>query len=446
MRVSIRNRDKFASFLQERYSGIETVEPAGITIDSREVEKGDIFVALRGEQTDGHRFIPQAIQAGASLVFSEEAFKSSIPVIVVPSTTELLLYLAEKWWKKYTGPVIAITGTNGKTTTKDLLVHILSGSVNLSFMDGNYNSTIGLPVSLFGMDLDSDMAIVELGTSSLGEIKKLCRVTRPNMGLITNISAAHLEYLGSIENVAMEKSAVFHYLPDTGKAFVNADDPYIRQMETYAEKITFGFSPGVDFQGEFSRENGRSVLKVNGNPLQMPFGGMIMAKNTLSVYSIAVTLGISHRIFQERLNSFQLPEGRGNILTRNNITVVNDAYNANLLSAKEGIRQFLDDFPGVRHILILGDMFELGEEAAQYHRELGDFIAGQSPDEVFLLGDLMYNAADACSAGGILCRHFKNPDDLIEAVKKTLKPGDAVYVKGSRGMKMETVIEKGIFS
>ena len=438
MRVKIANKTMFINALTGLLPQLFLSEVNGFTIDSRLVENGDIYLPIKGENVDGHDFIPQAISNGASFIFSEQSSTETLAeVVYVDSTIDTLKELAIAYGNQIECPIIGITGSNGKTTTKELLNHVLSAHKKITCTAGNYNSTIGLPISIFTIEGDEDFCILEMGASEPNEIAELCRISKPTMGLITNISATHTENFESLKSVAETKSDLFTSLPHDGTAFVNIDDNYISIFSTHAKRITYGFNPEADFNGNF--EDG--ALKINDAEISLPYPSEIMAKNVLATFSIANTLGISHNEIENSINTFETPAGRSNIIIHNGITIIDDTYNSNLESAKAGI-DTLSQYDGNQKIAIIGDMFELGELAQSHHYELGKYISNSNIDILLATGELTQLTVDA--ARKIDATFFQNTNDLINKLIKIANSGDVVYVKGSRGMKMETIIEKGL--
>ena len=246
MRINILYKDFFERTLNQILPELSIPRIAGITIDSRNVVRDDIFLALKGKNTDGHNYIDQAEHAGASIAIVEKKMDVSLPIVQVQSTRKFLNDLATAYRKNFTCPFIGITGTNGKTTTKDLLSHVLSASMNVMSTKGNYNSTIGVPLSIFECGKIVDVAIIEMGASKPDEIEYICNIAQPNMGLITNIYEAHLEYFGDIEAVAKTKSALFSSLPESGTAFINKDDNFISKMNIPCQRVEYSFDVPAD--------------------------------------------------------------------------------------------------------------------------------------------------------------------------------------------------------
>ena len=438
MRVKIGNKAMFINALSGLFPHLQSWEVNGFTIDSRLVQNGDIYLSIKGENVDGHDFIPQAISNGASLIFSEQSSTDRLAeVVYVDSTLHTLKKLAMAYGEQVKSPIIGITGSNGKTTTKELLNHVLSAHKKTMCTIGNYNSTIGLPISIFTIAGDEDFCILEMGASECNEIAELCRIAKPNMGLITNISAAHTENIGSIENVAKTKSHLFASLPQDGTAFVNIEDYYISTFSTNAEVVTFGFNSNADFKGEY--KNGK--LKINNDEISVDISSEIMAKNILAIFPIAISVGISPNEIKKMVGTFKAPIGRGQVIILNEITIIDDTYNSNLESAKAGI-DILSQYDGNQKIAIIGDMFELGELAQDHHRELGEYISKLNIDVLLATGELTQITVN--SAHNVDATFFQNKDDLINKLSQFANSGDIIYVKGSRGMQMEIIIEKGL--
>ena len=441
MRINVTEIAKFNSFMNDYHPDLGLSQIEGMTIDSRKVEPGDIYFALSGSRVDGHDFIPQAIESGAGAIVTENKLDNvSVSQIVVESTHKYLLELAKSWWSSFSFPVIAITGSNGKTTTKELLSHIASNNLRIASVNGNYNSTIGLPLSLFNLTNDNDFAVLEIGSNSPGEISILTDLIKPNFGLITNIYAAHIGNFDNIENIAIEKSQLFNGLVGDGIAFVNIDDPFIYHMEFPSKIVSYGFTSKCDFRGKISKTNGEKYLFINDQKIEASIESKAMAHNTLAAYSVASTIGLSHNNISDSIHSFILPDGRGNIVHRKDYTIIDDTYNANLQSAITGINDAMDISPDNRIILIIGDMFELGKHTDAHHRVLGEYISEKKPNLVLTLGNYTNITSDICKSNGIESYHFDSHDKIINSLNTYLTSGDVIYIKGSRGMKMDKIL------
>ncbi len=438
MRVDIQNKTYFKKALNTILPDLKLSEFSGITIDSRNVKPGDIFLAFKGESTDGHNFINQAEKAGASLAIVENNIETSIHIAQVKSTRNFLNELAAAYRKNITCPLIGITGSNGKTTTKDLLSHVLSASMNTMSTRGNYNSTIGVPLSIFECGGNEDAAIIEMGASMPGEIEYICNIVQPNMGIITNIYEAHLEYFGDINEVAKTKSSLFSSLGKEGTAFINMDDPYISKMTIPCKGVEYSFTKPADYQGSLSSEN--QTLTINNIAINLSSPSETMGMNALAVFSIASHLGMDAHVIKTQIESFQLPSGRGNILQFQDIMVINDSYNANLESACTGINNLTSLSEGKRKIAVIGDMLELGELEKDHHQTLGKYLSEKKVDAVFAFGELTRHTIKAMNGAAMFHQYYDDKVNLLTDLKAFISEGDIIYVKGSRGMKMEEII------
>ncbi|MBC8256907.1 MAG: UDP-N-acetylmuramoyl-tripeptide--D-alanyl-D-alanine ligase [Candidatus Marinimicrobia bacterium] len=438
MRVDIQNKSNFNIALNSILPAANFPDFSGISIDSRNVKQGDIFLAFKGESTDGHNFISQAESAGSTLAIVENNIETPLPTLQVKSTRNFLNDLAGAFRKNITCPLIGITGSNGKTTTKDLLTHVLSASMEIMSTRGNFNSTIGVPLSIFECGENVDAAIIEMGASMPGEIEYICNIVQPNMGLITNVYESHLEYFEYINEVAKTKSALFSSLPEDGVAFINIDDPFISKMSIPCKGVEYSFTKPADYRGNWS--SGKKMLIINNIAINLSAKSETMGMNALAVFSIASHLGMDAQVIKSQIESFQLPVGRGNILQIQDIMVINDSYNANLESARTGINNLTSLYEGKRKIAVIGDMLEMGELEKDHHQTLGKYLSEKKVDAVFAFGDLTRHTIKAMNGAAIFHQYYDDKTTLLTDLKAFISEGDVVYVKGSRGMKMEDII------
>ena len=438
MRVDIQNKTYFKKALNTILPNLKLSEFSGITIDSRKVKPGDIFLAFKGENTDGHKYIEHAEKAGASLAIVENNIETTLPVAQVNSTRNFLNDLAAAYRKNITCPLIGITGTNGKTTTKDLLTHVLSAAMDTMSTRGNFNSTIGVPLSIFECGGNEDTAIIEMGASMPGEIEYICNFVQPDMGIITNVFEAHLEYFGEINEIAKTKSALFSSLREDGTAFINIDDPFISKMPIACKGVKYSFTRSADYQGSWSSDG--KILTVNNIAINLSSPSETMGMNALAVFSIAAHLGMDAHVIKTQIESFQLPSGRGNILQFQDIMVINDSYNANLESACTGINNLTSLSEGKRKIAVIGDMLELGELEKDHHQTLGKYLSEKKVDAVFAFGELTRHTIKAMNGAAMFHQYYADKASLLTDLKAFISEGDIIYVKGSRGMKMEEII------
>tara|TARA_B100000212_G_scaffold133815_1_gene100505 strand:+ start:8166 stop:9503 length:1338 start_codon:yes stop_codon:yes gene_type:complete len=444
MRIKIGDREIFSNSIKNLLDVDMNIQRLNaITFDSRNVEKGDIFIALSGENSDGHNFIHECLDKGASLIINEKIKADNI--IKVKSSKETLSKLASLYRSQMSCRVIGITGSNGKTTTKELLAHILHGSYRISYTKENYNSTIGMPMSLFAIKKSDEIFIAEIGTNKKGEIKYLSDIAKPDMALITNISESHLSNLINLNGVFEEKINLFKALPQDGIAFINMDDKFLSKLKKDIQynHITFGFNGDWHFNA--STRKGSNSLVINGDKVIIPDSSNLHLYNVLSTFSICATLGVEIEDFNQKLNLFETPSGRGNLIYINQFIIVNDTYNANYGSVVSGLRKLSNMRANHRKLIVLGDMLELGKNEKQIHKNLYDHINHNKFYRTYLYGSLMHElfleTKKQKTENDI--RYYENQEELINELQTTLKPKDILYIKGSRGMKMENII-KGV--
>ena len=439
MRVKIENKTLFMNVVKNILPEIYLPSLNGLTIDSRKVESGDIFLPLQGEKVDGHDFILEAESLGASITIIEKNINCSMPTYRVKSNKNLLYKLVNEYRKQLKYPLLGITGSNGKTTTKDLLVHILSSEMNIAHTRGNYNSTTGANLSIFQFDSNADIGIVEMGANKPGEIELLCKTIEPNMGLITNINFAHIANFNSQVQIAETKSAIFKYLPIDGTAFVNLDDPFISEMETNCKRIEYSLLLSSDYYGEWIE--GSQSYKINEFPIKLGHYSRSMIINVLAAFSVALELGCRPSTVISKLKSFKAREGRGKIIELNTYTIIDDSYNANLTSMQFGILSLLHMSNSRRKIVVLGDMLELGSKAIEHHKILGKFLNNCDVDAIFAYGELIeISIQEVHQKENLYFKYYNNKDLLIHELNNYLEINDIIYIKGSRAMYMEDII------
>ena len=429
---------------------------SAVSTDSRKLSPGDLFIALRGEHFDGYEFIAQAIQGGAAAAMANaDSYKAHPPVLgpqssvlVVPDTRLALGQLAAYWRKQFAIPLVAITGSNGKTTVKEMLAGILSeaaGSAGAVLATkGNLNNDIGMPLTLLQLNASHRYAVIEMGMNHLGEIDYLTRIAAPDVALINNASGAHLEGLGSVHVVALAKGEILAGLEHHGTAVINADDahaPLWRGLAGAHPLLEFGLDKQADISGRWQPHDFGLQLEVQtpqGNftvVLQVP--GEHNARNALAAAAAAIALNIPLEKIAAGLEKFSGVAGR---LQRkaalHGASLIDDTYNANPASVRAAI-SVLAQASG-QHILVLGDMGELGDDAATFHAEIGAEARRAGIEKMYALGTLSNNAVREFGSGA---RHFERIEDLQVALEKELDANTTVLVKGSRFMKMERVVE-----
>lgn len=421
-----------------------------VSIDSRNIRKDSLFIAIKGEKFDGHNFVSDAVNAGASAVIINEnkadKFKElKIPVVTVKDTTTALGDLAKAWRTKLSTKIIAITGSAGKTTTKEMLAAILCEKYKVNKTNGNNNNHIGVPLTLFDTTNDYDVLILELGTNHFGEIAYTANIAQPDYAIITNIGNSHLEYLKNKKGVLNEKIALFETTATrNGVVFINNDDILIsKTMLDYPKRVTFGFESVSDVKGtiESFDEEGKPVIGISYKDIKIHqlfnLYGEQSAKNYLAAAAVALKLGLNKKEISAGIAKFKNINMRLNVRDLKKFVLIDDTYNAN----PESMRYAIELMPKIKsykkRIAILGDMFELGDEGVKLHSELGRIIKRNKIDLVITIGELMKNLDVELKKLEVESIHFDNRKDLTEYLKAFKFPGYVVLVKGSRGMQME---------
>ncbi len=441
MRIDLPDPSSFRHIFSTLFGAELPSEVKGLATDSREVQPGDGYIALKGERVDGHKFLPEVEDNGASFALVQK-MTDGIQLLQIPVSdpVQALGQLAQTWRNQFQIPVIAITGSNGKTTTRELIRHILAATSTIHSTQGNFNTSIGLPLTLLTLTADCDYSVLELGANRPGDIAELCTIARPTHGLIANIAPAHLEGFGSIEEVAKTKSALFQALSE-GISFVNQSDLRIQAMEVPGEKITYGLSPQCDFPADIHEEtDGTYTLTIDTQELTTGSRNMAFAMNVIAAVTVSRTFGMEWSLIQDQILQFEPPAGRCQIRQGPGYTVIDDTYNANLESTRAAI-DYLQSFQGNgQRIFVFGDMFELGKSSAEQHRLVGEECDSARLSAVFTIGPESRATEEQITLIPIH-QHFEDKDSLLNALKATIKTGDKILVKGSRGMKMETIVE-----
>ncbi|MCZ6654486.1 MAG: UDP-N-acetylmuramoyl-tripeptide--D-alanyl-D-alanine ligase [Planctomycetota bacterium] len=426
----------------------------GVSIDSRTVAAGEIFFAIKGQRFDGHDYVGEALEKGAcwAVVSSAERFADAAlraPVISVDDTVAALGRLGAYYRRQIPADVIAVTGSNGKTTTKAMIGHVLSAQKRGCSALKSYNNHIGVPLTLLSSEADDEFLVVEVGTNHAGEIGQLASLIAPDIGVITSVGAVHLEGLKSIDGVIAEKLSLLDRIRRGGLAVVNIDQPRVRDRLRSSSGFTVvstGTDPHADLRIEQVVSDGASIsFSINGRfAVTMPIPGRHNAGNALAAYAVARRLGMSSEDIIRRLATFKLPEMRLQMQRRGNITVINDCYNANPASMQAAMDTIGSmDTPG-RRVAIVGDMRELGEHAREHHQELGRLIARSNIDVLLTVGrfaDVVCESARRAGSDRLVLHASRSVDDLSSRIGTLLKPTDTVLLKGSRALRLERLIE-----
>ncbi len=416
--------------------------------DSRAVRPGQLFVALKGEHFDGHDYAKQALEQGAAGVVLEKNTANLSPAIVVEDSYLALGQLASHWREKFAIPVVAITGSNGKTTVKEMLSDILA--VKAGGMDaihatvGNLNNHIGLPLTMLKLRDSHRYAVLEMGMNHLGEIAYLSDLAKPTLALINNAGTAHVGELGSRDKIAQAKGEIFAGMAANGVALINADDDYAaywRALNAGKKIVSFGVDQPADVQASYQEKDGGYAVRIRTPAgevaFTLPLMGVHNVRNALAASAAAYALGVSNADIATGLAGFSAVKGRlQNKLAIQGARLIDDTYNANPDSMKAAI-DVLANQTGEK-ILVLGDMGELGSDAARMHREVGEYAKTKGLQQLYCLGDL---SLEMVQGFGVGARHFDDAAVLAEAIKPRLSAQVTVLVKGSRFMKMERVVD-----
>ncbi len=431
------------------------VEFSGVSTDSRSIKSGELFVPLSGERFDGHDFIAQAAglgAAGALVEKGKDVHQPDMTLIEVPDTLRALQDLAHSVRvARMSMPLVGVTGTNGKTTTKEMLASILSLRGPVLKTDGNLNNHIGVPLTLLKLKDEHWAAVVEMGMSAPGEIARLAAIAVPETGVITNIGPAHLDVLGDLEGVAKAKSELIASLPPEGTAILNADDPHLKALPSQfkGKTVSFGLGSGATVSASDIAENAGEVLfrlKLPGVSavIKLNFIGSHNVYNALAAASAAYALGMTIDEIKEGLSSCRPAKMRMQEEIIDGVRVINDAYNANPASMAAAISA-LAAMKGGRKFAILGEMLELGQQASRSHFDTGRLAGASGVHMLVLVGEHAPDAAQGAIEAGMPEENIfiaPEPGKAAEIAADFLKAGDAVLVKGSRGSRMELAVEK----
>ncbi len=426
----------------------------GVTTDSRTGVGGKLFVALEGENADGHDFLPEAVSGGAAALLVERgrgarATAPDVPVFEVENTLEALQVLAAAWRERVDPKVVAITGSSGKTTVKELTASVLSGRYRVHATEGNLNNHIGLPLTILSMPEGTEVLVAEMGANHRGEIAGLCGVARPDIGIVTNIGPGHLEFFGSLEGVAAAKSELVESLGPGGAAVLPADDDFFEYLSrrSKAPVVSFGFSEGADVRIDDveEKEGGGYTFRAGSVEMEIRRYGRHNVLNAAAAFAAASLLEVPPAEAARAIAAADAFDGRGVIFDVGGITVVDESYNSNPASLRAAVDAFMEMPAEGRRWLILGDMLELGDSSAELHVEAGKYCGKLGVDGLITLGEETVELNRAAAGGRKappVISHFIDAANLVSHLDGLLSEGDAVLVKGSRAMKMERVIEE----
>ncbi len=432
----------------------------GVGIDSRTVDAAALFVAIRGDRHDAHEFIPQVVERGVRGLVVEAQPRASmqhgewkakgVACVSVADTTRALGGLAAFMRQKLNIPVVAITGSNGKTTTRQMTASVMAQKYKTLATQGNLNNEIGLPLTLFKLDRAHEAAVLELGINHFKEMDRLGAICKPTIGMITNIGPAHLEFLGNLEGVARAKGELLTHIDSKGYVILNKDDDYVAGLAAQAScnVVYFGISPQADVRADSIVESAdgiafRLILPDASVPVQLNTSGRFMVSNALAAATAGHLAGISAQLIQQGLESFSPESGRLRIIeTAKGVKIIDDTYNANPASMAAALQTLSTMGKSDRCFAVLGDMLELGDQAGQLHRQIGITAGKAGVFKLYAYGDYAPEVISGAQEGGMTKGHLMAADkeEITADLMARLRPDDWVLVKGSRGMAMETVV------
>ena len=409
-------------------------DAAGVSTDSRTLQSGQLFFALSGPNFNGNQFAKQALNKGAiAVVVDEDVSISDDRVIRVENTLRSLQTLATEHRKKLGTTIIALTGSNGKTTTKELIHSVLSTTYTTVATHGNLNNHIGVPLTLLSLQKDTEIGVVEMGANHLGEIAVLANIAQPDFGLITNFGKAHLEGFGSLEGVVKAKSELFDYLKTTnGLIFANADDPKIMAQLKGQDPITYGTETTARVSATLLTENDAIRIEVDQQEIQTQLSGAYNGYNALAAYAIGRHFGVSPQNAKRALESYIPDNNRSQLIRKKDLHITLDAYNANPTSMQAALASFSKK--GGKKIAVLGQMNELGKHTEIEHKRLVDWIKASSIDDCYWVGSAF---APFISSD----KYFSTVDQAIDYFSKTPLGQASILVKGSRSFTLEKLVD-----
>ncbi len=428
------------------------LEVEEIVTDSRKVVKNSLFIAIRGERVDGHDFIDGCYEAGAICVISEKELQTGKPYIQVERSLQAVKDIAEFYLKGLNCKVVGITGSVGKTSTKEMIASVLGEKYRVLKTEGNFNNELGLPLTVFRIREEHEIAVLEMGISDFGEMSRLAKIARPDISVITNIGLCHLENLKSRDGILQAKTEMFDYLKEDAAIILNGDDDKLSAIEDYngITPVFYGIEnkehldvyadsvTPVGIRGIRCRIRDGEHMKMD---IMIRIPGRHMVYNALAAACVGRCLGLTQEEIRRGIEKILPVSGRNHIISVDGITLIDDCYNANPVSMKASVDVL--SYAETRKVAILGDMFELGSKEAEFHSELGDYIGTQGIDVVVLAGSRMkyaYLKLHETNENYNLY-YFEQTDDLIQELHQIIRQGDTVLVKASHGMNFIKIID-----
>ncbi|OYD15002.1 hypothetical protein CH330_06910 [candidate division WOR-3 bacterium JGI_Cruoil_03_51_56] len=435
-----------------KLSGSGNGEITGVSVDSRTIRPGELFIAIRGERFDGHRFIKDAVAKGAGIVISQSRSvhgNIACPMVLVEDTRKALGDIAKFYRSKFRTRVIAVTGSNGKTTTRDMIASILDSRFNVVKAEASYNNDIGVPLTVFRLGQDIDIGVFEIEMNVFGGTKRLAGICMPEIGVITNIGDTHLEFMHNRQGVAQEKAELLEALPKNGCAVLNQDDPLVMEIGgkyCHSRRLTFGFEKTADVYAESLKctaLGGSEFLLQGRYRVQILLSGKHNVSNCLGAVAVARCLGMEFADIGNEIGKFRPLPMRLRIRHSGDIVVIDDSYNANPQSVRAAFDVLCQNAPLGNRVAFLGDMLELGEFSAEAHTRIGR-MAAKLLDRVVFVGKMAkyaYSAAIDAGMNQANVRLYRNCRDVLDELFDLIRPKDTILVKGSRAMRMELVAE-----
>ena len=422
------------------------------SIDSRTVGKGELFFAVRGERLDGHDFVDAALERGAlaAVVRKDQWHRYSWTdrVLVVDDTLVALQTLATAVRKVWGKPLVGVTGSAGKTTTKETIAHVLASKFRVLKSEGNFNNHFGLPIMLLKLEPEHDVAVIEMGMSHAGEIRALAKIAQPEIGVVTNVAPVHLEFFDSLAGIARAKYELIESLPSTGTAVLNADDEYVSQFgrDFKGKVVRYGINATADVRAENIRARGAEgsefdvVIASTREHARLPLVGEHNVLNALAAVAVGLARGLNSSQAASALATLVPADKRGQVLQLGNITVINDCYNSNP-KALNAMVDALAAMPAKRRIVIAGEMLELGPAGEEMHRTAGEHAAGKKIDVVIGVRGLAQALVEGAGKSGARAEFVATPEEAGEWLAREGRNGDVVLLKASRGVKLEKALE-----
>jgi len=426
----------------------------GITTDSRKVAPNNLFIPLVGEKFDGHDYIEQCFRTGAAVCLTEKPIPQIVnaSAILVKDTAKALRDIATWHRNKYNIPVVGITGSVGKTSTKDMISCVLSKHYEVLKTQGNFNNEIGLPLTLLNLNSTHELAVIEMGMSGFGEISRLTAIAQPQIAVITNIGVAHIEKLGSAQGILKAKLEILEGLKPGGLLVLNGDDPLLVELagKLSFRTIYYGMNSGLDYVAQDYESLGESGTRFSimfGNKtynVAIPVPGIHNVYNALAAIAIGIEMNIPMKVIIEGIAEYSPGNMRQNIITYNGIKIINDAYNASPQSMQAAINVLEELSVKTRGIAVLGDMLEMGDMAEKLHYSVGNFIKDKKIQYLITVGkDSKYIKQAVADSDNktIELQHFDNNNEALKYILSIIRQGDYILIKGSRGMKMEQIAD-----